>query len=88
MFTEKAGKSYGRVNPRGIEEMWEDMFRWLYENEQDFAFPITGCLNVSGRPQVLATHERFIDWINTHQGVTMDEMNKDFRGGNKSPAQA
>lgn len=47
--------------------------------------------DVSGKPQVLAMHERFIDWVNTHEGVqwvTMDEMNKDFRSRNKPPAQA
>ncbi len=47
--------------------------------------------DVSGRPQVLAMHERFIDWINTHEGVqwcTMDEINKDFRSRNKLPADA
>ena len=41
--------------------------------------------DVSGRPHVLAMHERLIDWINTHEGVewcTMDEINKDFRRRN------
>ncbi|SJX65837.1 uncharacterized protein SRS1_16391 [Sporisorium reilianum f. sp. reilianum] len=88
LFIKKSSNSHGWVNPRDIEEMWKDMFQWLYDNEEDFVFPITVHPDVSGRPQVLAMHERFIDWINEHEGVqwcTMDEMNKDFRSRNKPP---
>ncbi|SPO29140.1 probable polysaccharide deacetylase family protein [Ustilago trichophora] len=91
MFIKKSANSHGWVNPRDIEEMWKDMFSWLYENEEDFVFPITVHPDVSGRPQVLAMHERFIDWVNTHEGVqwmTMDEINKDFRSRNPPPAAA
>ncbi|SPO48193.1 probable polysaccharide deacetylase family protein [Moesziomyces antarcticus] len=89
MFIKKSPNSHGWVNPRDIEQMWMDMFQWLYDNEEDFVFPITVHPDVSGRPQVLAMHERFIDWINTHEGVkwcTMDEMNKDFRSRNPRPS--
>ncbi|KAJ9475975.1 Chitin deacetylase [Pseudozyma hubeiensis] len=91
LFMKSSANSHGYVNPRDIEQMWKDMFEWLYENEENFVFPITVHPDVSGKPQVLAMHERFIDWVNTHEGVqwvTMDEMNKDFRSRNKPPAQA
>lgn len=41
MFIKKAANSHGWVNPRDIEEMWKDMFEWLYENEEDFVFPVS-----------------------------------------------
>ncbi|PWN53308.1 glycoside hydrolase/deacetylase, partial [Violaceomyces palustris] len=88
MFIKNAPNSHGFVNPRDIEQIWKDMFEYLYREEEDFVFPITVHPDVSGRPQVLMMHERFIDWVNTHEGVewmTMEQVNDDFRKRNPPP---
>lgn len=41
MFIKKSPNSHGWVNPRDIEQMWMDMFQWLYDNEEDFVFPVS-----------------------------------------------
>src|SRR4051794_20460701 len=81
MFIKAAPNSHGFVNPRDIEQMWLDQFDWVYR-EYDYAvFGMTIHPDVSGRPQVLAMHERIIEHINSHEGtrfVTMDEIADDF----------
>lgn len=82
MFIKKNPNSHGFVNPRDIEEMWRDQFDWVYR-EMDYAvFAMTVHPDVSGRPQVLLMHERFIRYISGHPGVswvTMEEAADDFR---------
>lgn len=82
MFMKGAPNSHGFVNPRDVEQLWRDQFDWMYR-ELDYAvFPITIHPDVSGRPQVLLMLERFIDYINGHDGVrwaTMEEVAQDFR---------
>jgi len=94
MFIKKSPNSHGFVNPRDIESLWRDQFDWVYR-EYDYAvFPLTIHPDVSGRPQVLAMHERFIDYINRHDGVrwaTFAEAADDFanrypRSGEARPA--
>lgn len=82
MFMKASPNSHGFTNPRDIEQLWRDQFDWVYR-ELDYAiFPITIHPDVSGRPQVLLMLERFIDYINQHEGVrwaTMEEVADDFR---------
>ena len=82
MFIKKAPNSFGFVNPHDIEELWRDQFDWVYR-EYDYAvFTITIHPDVSGRPQVLAMHERLFSYISGHPGVrihTFDEIADDFR---------
>jgi peptidoglycan/xylan/chitin deacetylase (PgdA/CDA1 family) len=82
MFIKKAPNSFGFVNPRHIEELWRDQFDWVYR-EYDYAvFTFTIHPDVSGRPQVLAMHERLFNYIAAHPGVrfcTFDEIADDFR---------
>ncbi|MGI9510645.1 MAG: polysaccharide deacetylase family protein [Geminicoccaceae bacterium] len=89
MFIKKSPNSHGFVNPRQLEEMWRDQFDWVYR-EYDYAvFTMTVHPDVSGRPQVLAMHERMIEHINAHEGVrwaTFDEIADDFRA--RSPRTA
>jgi peptidoglycan/xylan/chitin deacetylase (PgdA/CDA1 family) len=89
MFIKKSPNSHGFVNPRHLEEMWRDQFDWIYR-EYDYAvFTMTIHPDVSGRPQVLAMHERIIEHINSHEGVrwaTFDEIADDF--ARRSPRQA
>ena len=89
MFIKTAPNSHGFVNPRDIEQLWMDQFDWVYR-EYDYAvFTMTIHPDVSGRPAVLAMHERIIEHINGHSGVrwaTFDEIADDFaqrspRGG-------
>jgi peptidoglycan/xylan/chitin deacetylase (PgdA/CDA1 family) len=86
MFIKAAPNSHGFVNPRDIEQLWMDQFDWVYR-EYDYAvFTMTIHPDVSGRPAVLAMHERIIEHINSHDGVrwaTFDEIADDF--ARKSP---
>jgi peptidoglycan/xylan/chitin deacetylase (PgdA/CDA1 family) len=77
MFIKKSPNSHGFVNPRDIEQMWQDQFDWVYENMDYAVFPITIHPDVSGRPQVLLMLERLFKHMAAHEGVkfvTMDEM--------------
>ncbi|GHG99322.1 polysaccharide deacetylase family protein [Pseudodonghicola xiamenensis] len=77
MFIKKSPNSHGFVNPRDIEQMWQDQFDWVYENMDYAVFPITIHPDVSGRPQVLLMLERLFKHMAAHEGVkfvTMNEM--------------
>jgi peptidoglycan/xylan/chitin deacetylase (PgdA/CDA1 family) len=81
MFIKKSPNSHGFVNPRDLEQMWRDQFDWVYR-ECDYAvFTMTIHPDVSGRPQVLLMHERMIEYINGHEGVswmTFEQIANDF----------
>jgi peptidoglycan/xylan/chitin deacetylase (PgdA/CDA1 family) len=81
MFIKASPNSHGFVNPRDIEQLWMDQFDWVYR-EYDYAvFTMTIHPDVSGRPGVLAMHERIIEHINKHSGIrwaTFDEIADDF----------
>ena len=89
MFIKNSPNSHGFVNPRDIEQMWRDQFDWVYR-EYDYAvFTMTIHPDVSGRPQVLLMHERMIDYINSHDGIswlTFDAIADDF--ARRSPRSA
>jgi peptidoglycan/xylan/chitin deacetylase (PgdA/CDA1 family) len=94
MFIKQSANSHGFVNPRDIEQMWIDQFDWVYR-ELDYAvIPVTLHPDVSGRPQVLLMLERFIEYVQGHEGVrfvTMEDAAADFRlrfpiGGEARPA--
>ncbi|MBT9386104.1 polysaccharide deacetylase [Pseudooceanicola sp. CBS1P-1] len=81
MFIKKSPNSHGFVNPRDIEQMWQDQFDWVYENMDYAVFPITIHPDVSGRPQVLLMLERLFKHMKGHEGVrfvTMNEMADDY----------
>ncbi|EIN11316.1 glycoside hydrolase/deacetylase [Punctularia strigosozonata HHB-11173 SS5] len=89
MFIKASANSHGWVNARDVEQLWKDMFTYLYREEEDFIFPITIHPDVSGRPHVLLMLERFIEWVNSHDHVhwvPMIEMAREFRAKQK-PAQ-
>lgn len=81
MFIKKSPNSHGFVNPRHLEQMWQDQFDWVYR-EMDYAvFPITIHPDVSERPQVLLMLERLIKHFKAHEGVkfvTMNQIADDF----------
>ncbi len=81
MFIKKSPNSHGFVNPRDIEQMWQDQFDWVYANMDYAVFPITIHPDVSGRPQVLLMLERLFKHMKSHEGVrfvTMNEMADDY----------
>lgn len=81
MFIKKSPNSHGFVNPRDIEQMWRDQFDWVYREFDDAVFTMTIHPDVSGRPQVLLMHERLIEYISSHEGVTwctFDQIADDF----------
>lgn len=81
MFIKKSPNSHGFVNPRDIEQMWMDQFDYVYRENDYAVFTMTIHPDVSGRPQVLAMHERIIEYINSHEGVewvTFDEIANDY----------
>ena len=60
MFMKTVPNRQGFESPRVVEETWRDAFDWMYR-EYDYAiFPMTVHPDVSGRPQVLAMHERLL----------------------------
>ncbi|BAS06754.1 peptidoglycan deacetylase [Arthrobacter sp. Hiyo4] len=83
MFIKASPNSHGFVNPRDIEQMWQDQFDWVYREHDDYAiFPITIHPDVSGRPQVLLMLERLLEYISGHDGVsfeTFETVASDFR---------
>jgi peptidoglycan/xylan/chitin deacetylase (PgdA/CDA1 family) len=70
MFIKQSPNSHGFVNPRDVEQLWNDQFDWVYR-ELDYAvFPVTLHPDVSGRPQVLLMLERLVNYWSQHDGVS------------------
>ena len=81
MFIKNSPNSHGFVNPRDIEQMWQDQFDFVYREYDEAVFPITIHPDVSGRPQVLLMLERLYAYITSHPGVrfcTFEEIADDF----------
>ena len=88
MFIKNSPNSHGFVNPRDIEQMWQDQFDFVYREYDEAVFPITIHPDVSGRPQVLLMLERLYAYITSHPGVrfcTFEEIADDF--GKRHPRQ-
>lgn len=69
-FVPAAPNSHGYVDPHVIERNWKEMFEGWYEeynNEPDepqgFVFSVTVHPQSSGKPHILAMHERFVKWL-------------------------
>ena len=93
MFIKAAPNSYGFTNPRDVEEFWREQFDWVYR-EYDYAvFTMTIHPDVSGKPHVLAMHERLFAHMVKQPGVTFttfeaiaDDFAKRYpRGGEARP---
>jgi peptidoglycan/xylan/chitin deacetylase (PgdA/CDA1 family) len=81
MFIKKAPNSFGWIHPNVIFNLWKDQFDFLYREHDEGVFPMTIHPDVSGRPQCILMHERWIRYINKHPGVTfcsMEEIANDF----------
>ncbi|KAL5338167.1 hypothetical protein BJX70DRAFT_408847 [Aspergillus crustosus] len=80
----KQASTHGYVDTYLIENLWKDMFTYLYREYDEFCFTITIHPQVSGKPQLVLMHERFIEWVNGHEVVewsTMENMVKEFKEG-------
>ncbi|KAI9376129.1 hypothetical protein BJX61DRAFT_460922 [Aspergillus egyptiacus] len=80
----KQASTHGYVDTYSIEKLWKDMFTFLYREYDQFVFTVTIHPQVSGKPQLVLMHERFIEWINGHEGVewcTMEQMVDEFKAG-------
>ncbi|PSN74608.1 glycoside hydrolase/deacetylase, partial [Corynespora cassiicola Philippines] len=79
--------THGYVDTVTIERLWKEQFEYLYREcpeDGSFVFPISIHPQVSGKPQVILLHERFIEWINGHEGVewvTMEQIVDEFKAG-------
>jgi len=79
--------THGYVDTATIERLWKEQFEYLYREcpeDGSFIFPISIHPQVSGKPQVLLLHERFIEWLNGHDGVewvTMERILDEFKSG-------
>jgi peptidoglycan/xylan/chitin deacetylase (PgdA/CDA1 family) len=62
MFIKQSPNSHGFVNPRHLEEIWNDQFDWVLREMHSGVFPVTLHPDVSGRPQVLLMLERLITY--------------------------
>lgn len=82
MFVKASPNSYGFANPRDIEQLWKDQFDYVYREYEYAVFPVTMHPDVSGRPQCILMHERFIEYCLSHKGVkfvTLHDMAMDFK---------
>ena len=69
------------------------MFAWCYNEynnnpehpPQGFIFPITIHPQSSGKPHILAMHQRFVDWLRSQwegvEFVTCEYIAEEFRAG-------
>ncbi|AQA03766.1 polysaccharide deacetylase [Mycobacterium sp. MS1601] len=74
VFIKKMSNSHGWVSPRSIEQDWRDQFDWIYR-EMDYAvFSLNTHPDASGRPQIAAMLERFIQYVARHPGVEFVTM--------------
>lgn len=79
--------THGYVDTAVIERLWKEQFTYLYREcgeDETFVFPISVHPQVSGKAQVVLLHERFVEWINAHEGVewvTMERVVDEFRNG-------
>ncbi|MCJ1309750.1 4-amino-4-deoxy-alpha-L-arabinopyranosyl undecaprenyl phosphate biosynthetic process [Agyrium rufum] len=92
-FIPDAPGTHGYVSPYVVEQNWKDMFTALYQerNEssqhepQGFVFPLTIHPQSSGKPHILAMHQRFVDWLRSSwegvEFVTCEFVADEFRAG-------
>lgn len=86
-FQPSLSQGSGFVDTATIERLWKEQFEFLYREcpeDGSFIFPISIHPQVSGKPQVMSLHERFIEWINGHEGVEwvpMETIMDEFKEG-------
>jgi peptidoglycan/xylan/chitin deacetylase (PgdA/CDA1 family) len=81
MFIKSFPNSFGWVSPDVVLKLWMDQFEYLYNWKGSGVFPLTIHPDVSGRPQCILMHDKFISYLKGFPGVTFhtyEEIAKDF----------
>ncbi|KAK5447952.1 hypothetical protein LTS15_009451 [Exophiala xenobiotica] len=68
-FVQNMPNCGGWQDPDTIIKIWKDRFEYFYREYDYFIFPMCIHPDASGHPHVIMAHERFIEWVNTHEGV-------------------
>ncbi|GAA5990681.1 hypothetical protein JCM10908_003186 [Rhodotorula pacifica] len=85
LYIKASHASHGYVDADVTLKLWKAHFDYFYREEEWFVFPLTLHPDTAGRPHVLMTVERLIEYIKTFEGVefcTMADVNKEFRERN------
>jgi len=80
--------SNGWIDPRTVEYVWQERFKFYYETYDDFVFQLTIHPDTTGAPQVIRMVERFLKWTMEFQGVDwveFQDINDYFRKNNPHP---
>ncbi|KAJ5883773.1 Peptidoglycan deacetylase [Penicillium subrubescens] len=62
-FIPAANNSHGFVSPTAIEENWKSRFEFLYNETEDFVFPLVLHPDTSGMAHVIGMIDRMITWL-------------------------
>ena len=83
-FSTKNPGTHGYVNPKDIQDSWEEQFKFYYREYDQFVFPISIHPQVSGRSNIILMHERFIEFLKGFAGVefvTAAQVCDEFKAG-------
>lgn len=61
--------THGFINPRDIQQQWEEQFTFLYREHETFCFTVSIHPQVSGRGNIMLMHERYFEFLSGHEGV-------------------
>lgn len=77
--------THGYVDIESVERTWKEQFEFAYDEYDEFVFPINIHPQVSGKGHVMRMHERFIRWVNEHEGeivwMPLGRIAQEFREG-------
>lgn len=74
----------GFVDPDVVLKIWKAQFDFCYREYDTFIFPVSLHPQVTGKPHVQEMQEKFISYINSHEGVEwvpLGDMAEKFRKG-------
>lgn len=74
MFIKGSHASHGYVDADVTLKLWKAHFDYFYREEDWFVFPLTLHPDTAGRPHVLMTVEKLIEYIKTFEGVEFCTM--------------
>ncbi|KAH7303419.1 hypothetical protein B0I35DRAFT_498390 [Stachybotrys elegans] len=72
-YTRRPG-THGFVNRRNIEVQWRDQFDFFYREYDSLVFCVSSHPQVSGKPNIMLMHERFIKDLKSKEGVEFVTM--------------
>lgn len=77
--------THGYVDIESVERTWKEQFEFAYEEYDEFIFPISIHPQVSGKGHAMRMHERFINWVNGHEGeivwMPLGRMAEEYASG-------